>query len=387
MTAIFCWLVAISVALSVAAAEGPAPTPRIDFVDMLSPQPHESDPAVIWYDDFNGEPKRYTESQGENVDGGYGGQGKAMLGLYEKGSQGKGNRKVFFGDSPTGKVVRKGETFDDVYWRVYVKHQAGWLGGGPDKLSRATSMAAGNWSQAMISHVWSAGGSLTLDPASGIRGDAVVTTKYNDFANLRWLGNKPTAKTQLYTDELGRWVCIEARAKLNTPGKKDGINQLWIDCRLESERTGLDWRGSYSKHGINALFLESYWNKGSPVEQRRWLDNFVISTKPIGPVVTHRNPGVRIVPARIESAEHHRVLFQVEIGAEEGRQVVWREEPVPDTEVNLDATMGQCVGPLAGSPKGQLAPDTVYYCRVRQTLAPDKWGEWSPWHQPFRTAE
>ena len=121
-------------------------TPRIDSVVMSRSQPRESDPAVIWYDDFDGPVKPYTESQGElDAREAFGGQGRSMLGLYEKGQQGLGNRKVFFGDSPTGKVVRKGKHFDEIYWRVYVKHQHGWTGGGPDKLSRATSIVAPNW--------------------------------------------------------------------------------------------------------------------------------------------------------------------------------------------------------------------------------------------------
>ena len=63
----------------------------------------------------------------------FGGAGRSMICLYSRGKQGIGNRKVFFGDSPTGRVVRKGEVFEDVFWRVYVKHQPGWSGGGEAK--------------------------------------------------------------------------------------------------------------------------------------------------------------------------------------------------------------------------------------------------------------
>jgi hypothetical protein len=31
------------------------------------------------------------------------------------------------------------------------------------------------------------------------------------------------------TEESGRWVCAEARAKLNAPGQQDGEAALWID--------------------------------------------------------------------------------------------------------------------------------------------------------------
>lgn len=152
----------------------------------------------------------------------------------------------------------------------------------------------------MIAHVWSGpGDSLTLDPASGVRGDEVVATRYNDFANLHWLGNKPASTFQFSSAaESGWWVCVEAYAKLNVPGQKDGVCRLWIDGRLEAERLNLDWRGSYKGHAINAVFLEAYWNQGSPVSQTRWLDNFVISTKPIGPVVCSANPVLIKTPYR-----------------------------------------------------------------------------------------
>lgn len=367
------------------AAETPE-TPRIDSVVMASPQPQESDPAVIRYDDFNGPAKAYTESEGPCVDTEtFGGRGQSMLTLYEKGQRGVGNRKVFFGDSPTGKVVRRGERFDDVYWRLYVKHQHGWTGGGPAKLSRATSIVSPRWAQAMIAHVWSSGEALTLDPASGVRGDRVVTTQYNDFDNLHWLGNKPASAFQLHSAaEAGRWVCVEARARLNTPGQKDGLNQLWIDGRLEAERKGLDWRGTYTGHGINAVFVETYWNQGSPVTQSRWIDNLVISTRPIGPVVCPRNPTLIKTPYFGPGGQKD---WSVEIAADaSGQTVVWRSGTLDDPrQVTVGTATGQFVGPLAG--RDRLDAGEVYFARIRQRSDTGAESAWSDWHQPFRTAE
>lgn len=361
-------------------------TPRIDSVVMSHPQPHESDPATIWYDDFDGPAKPYTESEGVlDAQEGLGGKGQSMLGLYERGSRGVGNRKVFFGDSPTGKVVQKGKHFNDIYWRVYVKHQYGWTGGGPDKLSRATSIVGSNWAQAMIAHVWSSGEALTLDPASGVRGDRVVTTRYNDFGNLHWLGNKPASTFKLHSaQEAGRWVCVESRAKLNTPGQKDGLNQLWIDGRLEAQRRNLDWRGSYDGFGINAVFLETYWNKGSPVSQRRWIDNFVISTRPIGPVVCPRNPVLIRTPYRDPGKQQG---WKVEIAADEtGKTVVWRSKLLTDPQrVAVGSETGQFLGPIAGNDR--LAASQVYCVRVMQGSDGGRESVWSPWHQPFRTED
>ena len=341
-----------------------AAAPRIESVGMSEPQPQAGDAATIWYDDFNGRPKAYTESQGE-VDRreGFGGAGGAMRCRYEQGKQGEGNRKVFFGDSPVGRVVRKGESFDTVYWRLYVKHQPGWTGA-PDKMSRATSLVTEKWNQAMIAHVWSSGESLTLDPASGVRGDRVVTTRYNDFDQLHWLGNKPVSEFKIHaTEEAGWWVCVESMARLNTPGKKDGENRLWLDGRPACVRTNLDFRGTFTGKGINAVFLEAYWNKGSPVAQQRWYDNFVISTRPIGPVVCPCRP----VLIRAAGA-----AWEAEIAAGDDANVtVWRSSELLASADRVTADA--------------LAPDTLHRCRIRERATGGSWGEWSPWHQAFRT--
>lgn len=367
-----------------AQADDAPEVPRIDSVVMSSPQPHQSDRAVVWYDDFDGPEKPYTESQGGlDESEAFGAEGRSMLSVYEKGTRGVGNRKVFFGDSPTGKVVRKGESFDDVYWRIYVKHQHGWTGGGPAKLSRATSIVSPRWAQAMIAHVWSSGEALTLDPASGVRADRVVTTRYNDFPNLRWLGNKPVSQFKLHSaEEAGRWVCVEARAKLNTPGKKDGLNQLWIDGRLEAQRKNLDWRGTYTGHGINAVFLETYWNSGSPVTQKRWIDNFVISTRPIGPVVCPRNPVLIKTPYR---GPGKQAAWEVEIASDENRHnPVWRSAPLTaERRVQVGEKTGDFLAALRGHTR--LAAATIYSFRVRQQSDTGRWSAWSPWHQPVRT--
>lgn len=359
--------------------------PKIDNIVMLQPQPHESDEHVIWYDDFDGEVQEYGESSGGLSDQeSFGSDGQSMLSHYEKGSRGEGNRKVFFGDSPTGRpIIHRGRKYEDVYWRIYIKHQHGWQGGGPDKMSRATSLAAPNWAQAMIAHIWSSGESLTLDPASGVVGDRMVTTRYNDFDNLRWLGNKPVSSFKIHsTEESGRWVCVEGRAKLNSPGQKDGVQELWIDGRLESKRNGLDWRGTYTEYGINAVFLESYWNNGSPVTQSRWIDNFVISAESIGPVVCPRNPTLVKTPFY---GEGELKGWEVEVSADGvGNNIVWRSKTISDPkEVRIDNTTGQFIDILAG--KNELDADRIYFVRVRQQDGQDEWSDWSGWHQPFRT--
>ena len=361
-------------------------TPRIDCVIPAAVQPHEKDPATIWYDDFDGELKPYAEGKSPLDDKvAFGNSGKSMLCLYQKGEQGIGGRKVFFGDSPTyiNKTVRRGEKFDEIYWRVYVKHQYGWTGS-PDKMSRATSLVTSRWAQAMIAHVWSSrNSSLNLDPVRCVKDDQIMTKKYNDFKGMKWLGNRPVSKFPIHsTRESGYWVLVESRAKLNTPGKSDGINQLWIDGRLECERRNLDFRGNYTKHGINAVFLEAYWNKGSPVNQSRWYDNFVISTRQIGPVVCPGNPTVIKTPYR---GPGKAGTWKVELAADyDGRDVVYQSRNLSQgDQVVIDIKHGKFIGVLSG--KEALTTGKTYFIRICQSSSSsnDIVSDWSRWHQGF----
>jgi hypothetical protein len=361
--------------------------PRIDYVLPLDLQPQVKDPHTIWYDDFDGKSKPYAEGNSPlDPQMGFGGSGQSMLCRYQKGQQGSGGRKVFFGDTPTysRQAVRRGESFDQVYWRIYVKHQVGWQGN-PAKMSRATIMASENWAQAMIAHVWGGGGSsLTLDPVSCIKDGQVQTKKYNDWPGMRWLGNRPVSRFPIHaTEESGYWVLVESRAKLNTPGQSNGINQLWIDGRLECERRNLDFRGSYTGHGINAVFLEAYWNQGSPVSQSRWYDNFVISTAPIGPVVCPPNP---VVVKTAYRGKDQAGPWRVQVAADFlGEVVVYQStwQP-PGDRLVLDRKHGKFEGELAG--KSKLGADQHYYLRIQQQNAAGISSEWSRWHQGFKTA-
>ncbi len=361
-------------------------TPRIERVIPSPRQPHAADRATIWYDDFDGPPKQYGEATGPLDDSqSLSDGGKSLRCFYRKGSQGTGGRKVFFGDAPvySQSAPRRGESFDEIYWRIYVKHQAGWRGA-PAKMSRATILADSHWAQAMIAHVWSGpGDSLTLDPVRGVDGRRVVTRRYNDFERIKWLGNRPASRFPIHaTEESGWWVSVECRAKLNTPGKRDGVNQLWIDGRLECERRGLDWRGSYTERGINAVFLEAYWNRGSPVTQSRWYDNLVISTRPIGPVVCPANP-VLVLACR--DGEHSGGGWEFEVSGDlHGRDVVFRSNRVSGNRAVVDPAHGKFIGPLAG--RHGLAANQVYYVRARYVERTGSRSAWSRWHQGFRVA-
>jgi hypothetical protein len=362
--------------------------PHVSFVSMNEFQPQEKDPDVIWYDDFDDE-KIYLESSGaiDHTEF-FGTKGGSMIAGFKKSEvSGAGNRKVAFGDFPgASRVIARGKRFEEIYWRIYIKHEYGWEGA-PAKMSRATSIVSEKWQQAMIVHVWSGDkNSLTLDPATGVKGqtDSIQTNKYNDFANLRWLGNKPSSEFQISsTGESGYWVLVEAFAKLNTPGLSNGSCRLWIDGRLEAERTNLNFVGSYTKHGINAVFLESYWNSGAVKTEGRWFDNFVVSTKPVGPVTTSLFPVLYRTtyhgPGEIEA-------WRVEIATDNtGTDVVYRSDNMgKEDKIVINPEMGNFAGTLGGSI--YLMPGPIYFCRICQKSTNGQWSQWSRWHQPFKVA-
>ncbi len=374
------------------ASPGPDPdntgipgTPHIDYVEMLPVQPEENDENVIWYDDFDTE-KSYMGYKGKiDHSANYGVSGGSVNMGFDKGDvTGRGNRQVAFGDFPGGSpVVSEGKKFGEVYWRIYVKHEHGWEGA-PAKMSRATSIVSENWRQAMIMHVWSgSGNSLTLDPASGVMDmtDSVITTKYNDFDNLRWLGNRPESHFRISaTDQSGYWVPVEARAKLNTPGESDGLAQLWINGKLEAERKNLNFRGTFTAYGINAVFLESYWNNGAVKTENRWFDNFVVSTQPIGPVSCPENPAVHKTPWYNSGIQER---WELEMAADSaGNDIVYHSVITGEdnsTTVNVEN------GEFSGSMTGQSSlKKGIYFCRVRQKGEGSEWSDWSEWHQPVR---
>jgi hypothetical protein len=298
------FLAACSSATAPGTASPSAPAPLALAGDSVAPGgPHLANecatpqPGWIFCDDFDVQRLgkyfeydsaggRFTRVAGVGTDG-----STAMRARFLVKSTNTGSLKLALGRTPTS-YMRPADagtaTYRELYWRIYLRNQDGWIGGGGDKLTRATVFSGSNWSQAMAAHVLSGGQStnnthLLIDPASGTDAlGAVLTTGYNDFAHLRWLGAATSVTSVFDASHVGQWHCIETHVRLNDAGQANGVFELWIDGAPEAQRTGLDWVGSYTRYGLNAIFLENFWNAGSPAAQERYLDNFVVSTRPIG---------------------------------------------------------------------------------------------------------
>lgn len=261
-------------------------------VESICPGGTAPSPNVLWCDDFedmvplNQKYFQYDSAggsfipvQGQGVGGSVG-----MQATWQSAQVSAGSFIRTFGRSPVNSQSNSNTDFNEIYWRLYLKEQSGWTGNSY-KLTRATIFASSNWAQAMIAHVWGdgTGDTLIIDPASGINSNGnLVTTQYNDFANLTWLGLVRGSTPIFNQADSGVWHCIESHVKLNSSGASNGIFEFWIDNNLEASRTDLNWVGTWTGFGVNAVFFENYWNGGAPGQRIRYIDNLVVSTQRIG---------------------------------------------------------------------------------------------------------
>ncbi len=327
--------------------------------------------GTLWCDDFEDTiplTQKYFEYDNDNgdfirIDGVGRGGGRAMRVLFQAGEVSAGNLNKSFGRTPSAYIgknsVNPTLNYNEIYWRMDVRLQPGWIGGGGDKLSRATSFANANWAQGMIAHLWSGGTNnnyLGMDPASGIDVNGnLVSTKYNDFDNLRWLGFKAGNIPMFSSSNAGNWYCVEGHAKLNTPGQSDGIFEFWINDTLQKGSYYLNWHGNSNndttKYMINTLMFQNYWNAGSPQLQSRYFDNIVISTKRIGctcktagsvtdlpkqEIKIYPNPSSGKLTLKAIGIE----LTSIEIYTMTGEKVYQSEITNPNSEINLNLPAG-----------------------------------------------
>jgi hypothetical protein len=87
-----------------------------------------------------------------------------------------------------------------------------------------------------------------------------------------------------------RWYCIEQHARMNTPGKNDGILRGWVDGRLAFEKTDVRMRH------VRDLKIECIWinlyhggSWAAKSDDHLFMDNIVIARKYIGPIRLLKN--------------------------------------------------------------------------------------------------
>jgi len=293
---------------------------------------------------------------------------RALRVIWQAAETGAGGMKLGFGRNPSSymdKGIRNTEDFPEVYYRFYMKMQDGWQGN-PQKLSRATVIAASDWSQAMIAHHWN-GGTYTLkvDPVSCVDASSqVVCIGYNDYDNMEWLGGQAGTTPIFDSDNDDIWHYIEHHVKLNDPGEANGITEVWIDGTLDAQRNNLDFVTSYTDYAINAIFLENYWDTGSVQLQERYFDSFVVSTQPIGQWSPGpQPPGQASNPSPADSATNVAVDADLSwtAGTDSTSSDVYFGTTSPGTfQGNQTAT---------NFDPGTMANNTTYYWRIDEINA------------------
>src|SRR5207302_1411665 len=126
-----------------------APTPPAPTNECVNP------PAgTVWCDDFEVDrassyferlsPSTFAREAGVGYGGSYG-----MRAVYTPGVSQAGDLKVAFGRSPDPDYVKPVDAgtvdYRDIYWRAYLRNQAGWTGGGGGAFTKAMVLASPAW--------------------------------------------------------------------------------------------------------------------------------------------------------------------------------------------------------------------------------------------------
>jgi hypothetical protein len=134
------------------------------------------------------------------------------------------------------------------------------------------------------------------------------------------------------------------------------------------------FHGTWSEYAINAVFLENYWTDGSVKPQARRFDDFVISTRSIGPILA-------TTPVITRTSDAAGAGWEVEVATDpEGRDVVWRSKPMAADAMNLTVDSANGEFSRSCADKTGLAVGQDYWTRIRRQGET----EWAPWHAPFR---
>lgn len=85
--------------------------------------------------------------------------------------------------------------------------------------------------------------------------------------------------------EPGKWYSLEQRLKLNTPGKANGILQVWVDGHEIFHRQDMNFRNT-DKLKIEKIWFNFYFGGTEKPDKNfnLFADNFVIASSYIGPV-------------------------------------------------------------------------------------------------------
>jgi hypothetical protein len=140
--------------------------------------------------------------------------------------------------------------------------------------------------------------------------------------------------------ELGAWTKLKFRLNLNTPGKVDGIFQLWMNDELKCNYSNVDFRGSYQKFGWNHLMMSFL---GSPSQSdSQWIsrDNILLTREQAPSVPMVRKKIIKKPPPPKAVAESDQPPFDPPT----------EKRPVRKPPTGLSIVSTESVGRIASIP-------------------------------------
>lgn len=351
--------------------------PELEETYVRSPEPVCLRASTVVCEDFE-KPKRsaWSDYEDKNLyvdnDLAYGGK-QSLKQTYEREQAIAGWLGWYFGDHPEAKL-RSGERFEEIYFRFYHRFQKKWPEEGfPPKFVRIRSRLADGglryaWEEQLLISARLPNGTPISRPISSMAEPAGVV--HNGDGKLRWLDSEPL---DLHlTERTGEWLVIEMRVKLNTPGQNDGRITYWVDGKTVLDRNGLNLRGAYTATTINNAVLEGYWNGGSPRGGlRRWFDNVVLSTEPVGCAI--------FTVKKKELDDQSRWQVQVATRAEESA-IIWDSGLIEGAGTDID--VAEATGTFAEGADRCLLRSTAYVIRARHAVGVT-WSEWTEWSPMF----
>jgi hypothetical protein len=272
----WCLTAALGVS-SLSQAERPGGNRETASREVLFSCDFESD---TWYEEWG------TRRRDEHADIVAGDPDRKFTPLQGKALRIKVDRGGHYGLSvPFHFKKQLGEEPEEIYFRYYLRFADDWnpVRGGKLPGIAGTYGRAG-WGGRRVNgrDGWSARGLF-----EGQRNGKTPIGFYCYHADMRgrYGSNWVWGKDRLGYLENNRWYCIEQYAKMNTPGRNDGILRGWVDGRLAFEKTDIRMRD------VDSLKIESVWVNvylggtwTSRSEHHLYIDNVVISRKHIGPM-------------------------------------------------------------------------------------------------------
>ncbi|MBL8941780.1 MAG: hypothetical protein JNK45_01480 [Myxococcales bacterium] len=189
-----------------------------------------------------------------------------------------------WGNGPDGPGVDSpGEDFDEVWVRYSLRTDDDWPGYEIGDVGEIIAANGPNWAIATETAIrGDAAGRLRPLGWTCIFDGALACNGSNDWngaLQLIWQEQGPS--TIFGADSAGQTRCLEAHMRLNTPGASDGEAHVWIDGVEEIATTGVDFRGTWTDYGLNALRFTNYINP-PPSPLNFWVDDVVVATERIG---------------------------------------------------------------------------------------------------------